>query len=443
MAVALAIGENCRSYCDLNLKPEDRFRESIRDICGLFVTIIDSRIYLLHQTAKEFLVQTVQEIHPKGVHRDLKWKHSLQPQDSHRVLTEICMRHLLFTEFEAYPLDKAAALPQYVGSHGFLDYSAKHWTTHLRKSHIEVGDIVIQDMVKLCDASSKRCQTWFRIYWTSLNTDFPEFTTLMIVSYFGFAEVQKFLLELDSNHNIDLNSKDGTYGRSALSWAAGNSFDVAVKLVIKGISSRLKGLKLPFRKGAQVDSTDKYGRTPLVYAVWNGDITVIKRLLKAGASIGLKDDIGGTPLSYAVCSGHDDVLRILFKKGTKIGSADDISMALLLSAAEKGHEAVVKLLLETDKANPDVKDGDGRTPLSWAAEKGHEAVVKLFLETDKVNPDSKDANGQTPLSQAIEGGSVATVRLLLARGVEINYKYYIVGEFIFNSIWMSPSSIDG
>jgi GPI inositol-deacylase-like protein len=64
MALALSIRRNHRSYSDVDLKPEDRFRESVRDICGLFVTIIDSRIYLLHQTAKEFLVQNDQEIHP-------------------------------------------------------------------------------------------------------------------------------------------------------------------------------------------------------------------------------------------------------------------------------------------------------------------------------------------------------------------------------------------
>jgi ankyrin repeat domain-containing protein 50 len=468
MALALAIGENCWSYSDLDLQSEDRFRESIRDICGLFVTIIDSRIYLLHQTAKEFLVQTGQEVHPESVREDLKWKHSLQPQESHRGLTEICMQHLLFTEFEAHPLDKDVIPSQYVESYVFLDYSAKHWTTHLHKSDIKIDNAVIQATLKLTDASSKRCWTWFRIYWTSTNTAFPEkFTTLMIASYFGLAAVLKSLLKLDSNHGIGLNSKDGTYGRSALSWAAGNGFDVAVKLLVKGI-------RLPFRKGAQVDSKDRYGRTPLVYAVWNGHIAVIKLLLKAGASIDLRDGIDGTPLSYAICNGRDDVLKLLFKKGNKADLVDNISMTLLLSAAEKGHEAVVKLLLETGKANldmkdvtgrtplswaaekghkavvkllletgkadPDLKDVTGRTPLSWTAEKGHEAVVKLLLGTGKADPDLKDMNGQTPLSQAVEGESIVVVRLLLAQGVKIDYSYTIVSESIY--IWTGLYKID-
>jgi ankyrin repeat domain-containing protein 50 len=47
----------------------------------------------------------------------------------------------------------------------------------------------------------------------STNTDFSEsFTSLMIASYFGLTAVVKILLKLDS---IDINSKDGMYGRES------------------------------------------------------------------------------------------------------------------------------------------------------------------------------------------------------------------------------------
>ncbi|GLA17944.1 nuclear factor NF-kappa-B p100 subunit [Aspergillus niger] len=50
-----------------DLEPKERFRETLRDLCGLFVVVIDEKIYLLHQTAKEFLVQS----NKSNVHQNL------------------------------------------------------------------------------------------------------------------------------------------------------------------------------------------------------------------------------------------------------------------------------------------------------------------------------------------------------------------------------------
>ncbi|KAN0069874.1 hypothetical protein V8E54_012180 [Elaphomyces granulatus] len=249
MDVALTLRENHRSYGDLDLRSEEHLK-----------------IYLLHQTAKEFLVQNSLANDPKSVQSNFKWKYSLRPQESHCTLAEICIWHLLFREFETHPLNVNTSMSHYVDNHVFLDYSAKHWTVHFNKSYTE-ADAVIQSLLRICDENSNSCMTWFRIYWTSTRTDFPEnFTTLMIASYFGLEAVVKHLLEVGG---IGLNSMDGTYKRSALSWAAGNGFDVIVNLLIKDPKISLNGLvKLPFRKGAKVNSADKYGRTALSYAAW-------------------------------------------------------------------------------------------------------------------------------------------------------------------------------
>ena len=63
----------------------------------------------------------------------------------------------------------------------------------------------------------------------------------------------------------------------------------------------------------------------------------------------------------------------------------------------------------------DLKDKDGRTPLSHAASRGHEAVVWLLVERDDVEADSKDDYGQTPLWHAAWGGHEAVVRMLVER----------------------------
>ncbi|RSM01130.1 hypothetical protein CDV31_011494 [Fusarium ambrosium] len=293
MNLALNLGEYRRSYDDLDLRPGGPFNTYLRDICGLFVTIIDSRIYLLHQTAKEFLVRNETMNSPTGVRGDLEWKHSLPLRESHRILAEICIWHLLLADFEERPLDGNGSLSQYVKDHDFLAYSAKHWAAHLRELHIETQDGMADWILRICDASNA------------------------------------------------------------------------------GIS--LKGYKLSFRKGAKVDSVDRCGRTPLSYAVWNGNVAAVKLLLEAGARVDLKDDIGGTPLSYAILTGHREVIELLGKEGTRVDFEE-----LLFSAAKKGDEAVVRLLLEKGRVEVGAKDEEGRTPLWWATKNGHEAVMTLL-----------------------------------------------------------------
>ncbi|KAF3319410.1 hypothetical protein TWF173_000040 [Orbilia oligospora] len=470
MSLALALKGNQRSYKDFELKSEDRFRECVRDLCGLFVTIINSRIYLLHQTAKEFLIQNDLKNPPKKIQSEPKWKHSIRLLDSHRVLARICIRHLLFTEFENHPPDRNL-VSQYTENHVFLDYSARHWTTHVLESRMETNNTTSRSILRLCDAGSKGCITWLTIYWTSQNIDFPEpnFTSLMIASYFGLATAMKCFIKPDGR---GLNSRDGKHGRSALSWAAGNGHKSAVDVLTNKNWRRSRwSLGIPYRRTLQIDSVDIYGRTPLVYAVWSGNIGVIKLLLSLGASVDLEDKVGGTPLSYSICSGNDTVARLILKIGTKIAvsSKESIIQSLLFSSAQKGDKDVVMLLLETAMVDPDLKDTNNRTPLAWAIEGKSLAVVQLLLARGaKTNyiysleipvlvryialallnlkqglefianntpfieklllkngaqPDLKDGYGKRPLWYAVEQRSAVMVQQLLAKGVKTRFLY--------------------
>ncbi|KAK3358089.1 hypothetical protein B0T25DRAFT_176671 [Lasiosphaeria hispida] len=450
MGLALALQKGHRSYNDLHLKPEDRLRDDVRGFCGLFVMIIDSRVYLLHQTAREFLVHDEHDeaSSPQGAHGNLKWKYVLRPQESHCILAEICVWHLLLAEFETHPLDENGSLTQYAGDHIFLDYSAKNWATHFRELPAGTKKVMTESVLEICDTSSHRFRTWFRIYWTATNTAFPEgLTALMAASYFGLETAVECLHKKDGS---DLDPRDGTYQRSALSWAAGNGFDVVVKLLTEGTGSGLGKLKRRFRRRDRVNSADRHGRTPLTYAVWSGNVATVELLIKAGAKAAVKDEIGGTPLSYAVCNGNERMVELLLRKNEQVASVDSIINELLFSAAGKGDEAGVELLLGTGRVDINAKDGVGWTPLSRAAERGHTTVVKMLLETGEVDVEAKDHDGRaslshaaenghtttsranveatdrdggTPLAWAIESDSEACIKMLLVKSSKIDYNY--------------------
>ncbi|KAF2257684.1 ankyrin [Lojkania enalia] len=86
-------------------------------------------------------------------------------------------------------------------------------------------------------------------------------------------------------------------------------------------------------------------------------------------------------------------------------------------AAGEGYGEILKQLLAKDGVDLDSKDKDGRTPLSWAAGGGHGEIVKQLLAKDVVNPDSKDKDGRTPLSWAGEKGNMAVIQQLAKDGI--------------------------
>jgi ankyrin repeat protein len=390
MNIALAIEDHHRSYEDLDLESESRFECTLRNICGLFVSVVDQRVYLLHQTAKEFLVAKSQEI-------SSGWKHSLDPVDSELTIARTCIAYLTFDVFDE-------AIDHKSVDHGYLGYASEFWAVHYRGGQSREAMEISPSYLKLCDTQSKRFQTWFNLYWNSSHryASRPGFTnSTLLASYFGHEFVVKLLL---ATGQADADSKDSNH-RTPLWWAAANGHEAVVKLLIAT---------------GQVDADVKdseYSQTPLSRAAEKGYEAVVKLLLATGqVDADAKDRKYRTPLSWATANGHEAVVKTLLATGQVDADAKDRKYRAPLSwAAANGHEAVVKLLLATGQVDADAKDWTCRTPLSWAAANGHEAVVKLLIATGQVDANARDSEySQTPLSRAAEKGYEAVVKLLLA-----------------------------
>lgn len=64
VGVALAITEEIQCYEDLELQRGEQLAIAVRNTCGLFVHIVDDTVFLIHQSAKDFLVSLSDEVSP-------------------------------------------------------------------------------------------------------------------------------------------------------------------------------------------------------------------------------------------------------------------------------------------------------------------------------------------------------------------------------------------
>ena len=78
-------------------------------------------------------------------------------------------------------------------------------------------------------------------------------------------------------------------------------------------------------------------------------------------------------------------------------------------------------------AQPDIRDGQGNTPLAIAAQLGYTDGVQLLLAR-RAKVDFENAQGETPLIIAVHNRDLLTTRLLLAAGANPNKADRIAGK---------------
>jgi hypothetical protein len=142
---------------------ERAFRESIRQYCGLFIRITESKVYLIHQTAQEFLLesQATKSTKLNG------WKHSFKSVDIHLTLARSCIWYLKHPQFAEIGVESGvtqSGINELISQHPFIEYSATHWTTHLNAVDASEVDEISADATTLCSTDTGNFITWSRIY---------------------------------------------------------------------------------------------------------------------------------------------------------------------------------------------------------------------------------------------------------------------------------------
>ncbi|KAK6836360.1 hypothetical protein PG987_006855 [Apiospora arundinis] len=442
MAAALALrGETHRCHRDLerDLSSPDGLRIAMRDICGLFIVVQSSGIYLLHQTAREFLIRMAPV--QREICSSLEWEHCLDPEDSHHLLSEICIRYLLLSDFEMPEEAENSREKDDKHQFSFLEYAASNWAHHYRQAHKKPGIDLQSLALRLCDASSSACLNWLTIYGerqlNDSNFSYELPTSLLIASYFGLDQMADSILR--GRPSLDAR---GRYSqRNALSLASERGHVSIVESLLKKVHRYQVFFKdMSTIPTSVINIKDRSGRTPLWYAVANGHLGIAKLLLRKGAKfddrylnngaqhksgsshLDSRDRDGLTPLMKAARDGDADVLKLLLDGGANVNASDTVGRTALSWASSKGQDIVIKQLIDRGADIEAVASsvyGCDCTPLGLALEDGRNTTVKLLLDLG-ANIDPKNGWGFTPLQRASEKGYVDIVKQLLDRGADIN-----------------------
>ena len=173
-------------------------------------------------------------------------------------------------------------------------------------------------------------------------------------------------------------------------------------------------VKLLLARGADVNATDKYGRTALHKAAAKGYKDIANLLINKKARLEATGKYGRTALHEAVKSGHVEIVKLLLAKGADVNVTNEYGNTALHRAAAKGYKDIANLLLAKG-ADVDATDNDGWTALHWAANIGFADIVKaLVIAGADVNVTNND--GWTALDWAIANGDTKIVEALVIEG---------------------------
>jgi len=461
--IAFSIAANHRTAKEVKDDCQTGMHRTLNSILGQLVRISGSKVSLVHQSAKEFILQEAESNDklPRAIR-------TIRKEDCALEMATACIGYLLLDNFAedsfdfaesptnstsdtvwedkdeeeyAHDLFKEPSILDedtcrlLASEHPFYEYAALHWTEHFVLCEASAPQRLRDAAKTLLDASAAHCTNWLRFHSTeAISGDqsiprSPEPVTLAalfnlhetLADYLG-GNVRPQQVHLDS----------------ALFWGAEQGHDRIVDTLLRAgadpnarVSGKQTALIVASKNGhsgcvrtLQADSrTDlnmkgERGRTALSFACYGGHDEVVKTLLsRKDCGVNKEDESGSTALIWAAGSGNTETVTLLAQHPmVDVNHRDKSGRTAVSWAAGDGMHEVLKTLLRLKWTDPNLKDNEGRSPLSWAAGNGCTAVIQVLLQNSKVDKASVDKKLKSAITWACERGQADSLRALLGHG---------------------------
>ena len=223
----------------------------------------------------------------------------------------------------------------------------------------------------------------------------------------------------------DINTKDGQFGLTALSWATGaNHVDTIAFLL---------------QQGANVNAKNRDGGAPLHTAAFFGLDELGTLLIENGADINVRNNQGATVMDTlmldwetteffagmmkltldreTVETGRGKLVALMRQQGLDTSASDPGSSGDIWTATGTGNIEAVKQYLSKG-VKVDAKNTDGATALHIAAILGHDEITEFLIQKG-ANVDAKGGDGGTALHVAAFLGRSKVAKLLIEYGADI------------------------
>jgi ankyrin repeat protein len=336
------------------IEEEPDIERTIQMLCGSLVKVVYERVYLVHWTAKHFLLSV-------GL-TDLQnpsWR-PLNIHECNEVLALSCVRYLTFHVPLFRGLSEPSAPPQYP----LLNHASQYWSLYVRKSDQSQHKTFISDALSLLKPKAVRLDIWFSRYWRAERPWQPRprtWTTLMMASFLGLEAVVNYLLEGTLQRPSEKQTeRQGRDGRTAM--------DLAAESGHAGVVSRL------LRSGIlDLEFSGKFGHTAIHDAAAHGHTAVVETLSEAGVDVHAKTAHSETALHLAAHYGHTLTVESLLAVPSGVGSlgvSHGPGWTAIHSAADAGDIETLVVLIEKVGSASKIVDrinDDGYTALHLAA----------------------------------------------------------------------------